>query len=64
MSGVEFHEEWFGSASQEALAKLSDALGALPAGSNGEAIQNASLNVARASYQNADAWGDAPWGID
>ncbi|MBN9236874.1 MULTISPECIES: lysine--tRNA ligase [Phyllobacteriaceae] len=32
---------------QDALAKLSDTLGALPAGANGEAIQNATLNVAR-----------------
>jgi len=32
---------------QDALAKLSDALAALPAGADGEAIQNAALNVAR-----------------
>ncbi|MFE0017721.1 lysine--tRNA ligase [Mesorhizobium sp. NPDC059054] len=32
---------------REALAKLSDALAALPAGANGEAIQNSALNVAR-----------------
>ncbi len=31
----------------DALERLSQALGALPAGSDGEAIQNASLNVAR-----------------
>ncbi|WP_312797645.1 lysine--tRNA ligase [Tianweitania sp.] len=32
---------------REALAALSDTLGQLPAGSDGEAIQNAALNVAR-----------------
>ncbi len=32
---------------RQALAKLSDALGALPQGADGEAIQNAALNVAR-----------------
>ena len=32
---------------RDALSKLSDALGALPAGADGEAIQNAALNVAR-----------------
>jgi lysyl-tRNA synthetase class 1 len=47
---------------REALQKLSDALGALPAGADGEAIQNASLNVARKIERYQDHSKQSPEG--
>ena len=47
---------------REALEKLSDALGALPAGADGEAIQNASLNVARKIERYQDHAKQSPEG--
>jgi lysyl-tRNA synthetase class 1 len=47
---------------REALAKLSDALGALPPGADGEAIQNASLNVARKIERYQDHAKQSPEG--
>ncbi|PSJ60318.1 lysine--tRNA ligase [Pseudaminobacter soli (ex Li et al. 2025)] len=47
---------------QEALAKLSDALAALPAGADSEAIQNASLNVARKIERYQDHTKQSPEG--
>jgi lysyl-tRNA synthetase class 1 len=47
---------------REALAKLSDALSALPAGADGEAIQNASLNVARKIERYQDHAKQSPEG--
>jgi lysyl-tRNA synthetase class 1 len=45
-----------------ALADLSDALGALPAGADGEAIQNAALNVARRIERYQDHAKQSPAG--
>jgi len=47
---------------REALDKLSQALGALPAGADGAAIQNASLNVARAIPRYQDHEKKSPEG--
>ncbi|WP_442579210.1 lysine--tRNA ligase [Mesorhizobium sp. ASY16-5R] len=47
---------------REALAKLSDALGALPPGADGEVIQNASLNVARKIERYQDHAKQSPEG--
>jgi lysyl-tRNA synthetase class 1 len=47
---------------RDALAKLSDVLGALPAGADGEAIQNASLNVARKIERYQDHSKQSPEG--
>ncbi|MGE0281441.1 MAG: lysine--tRNA ligase [Rhizobiaceae bacterium] len=47
---------------RDALAKLSDTLGALPAGADGEAIQNASLNVARKIERYQDHSKQSPEG--
>lgn len=47
---------------QDALQKLADALGALPADADGEAIQNASLNVARAIERYQDHAKKSPEG--
>ena len=47
---------------RDALAKLSQALGALPADANGEAIQNASLNVARRIERYQDHSKQSPEG--
>jgi len=47
---------------REALAKLSDALAALPADAGGEAIQNASLNVARRIERYQDHSRQSPEG--
>ncbi|MEQ1951821.1 lysine--tRNA ligase [Mesorhizobium sp. CN2-181] len=47
---------------REALAKLSDALGSLPAGADGEAIQNAALNVARKIERYQDHSKQSPEG--
>jgi len=49
-------------AEREALATLSDALGALPANADGEAIQNASLNVARKIERYQDHSKQSPEG--
>jgi lysyl-tRNA synthetase class 1 len=47
---------------REALAKLSDALGALPPGADGEAIQNAALNTARRIERYQDHSKQSPEG--
>ncbi|RVC32859.1 lysine--tRNA ligase, partial [Mesorhizobium sp. M7A.F.Ca.CA.004.04.2.1] len=47
---------------REALAALDEALGALPADANGEAIQNASLNVARRIERYQDHSKQSPEG--
>jgi lysyl-tRNA synthetase class 1 len=47
---------------QDALAKLADALSALPTGSDGEAIQNAALNVARKIERYQDHTKQSPEG--
>lgn len=47
---------------REALAALDEALGALPAGASGEAIQNASLNVARRIERYQDHSKQSPEG--
>ncbi|MEO9339349.1 lysine--tRNA ligase [Mesorhizobium sp. SB112] len=47
---------------QEALQRLSDALSALPAGADSEAIQNASLNVARQIERYQDHTKKSPEG--
>ncbi|PBB90445.1 lysine--tRNA ligase [Mesorhizobium sp. WSM3864] len=47
---------------REALAKLSEALGALPQGADGEAIQNAALNVARRIERYQDHSKQSPEG--
>jgi len=47
---------------REALAKLSDALGALPQGADSEAIQNAALNVARKIERYQDHSKQSPEG--
>ncbi|MGP2491051.1 lysine--tRNA ligase [Mesorhizobium sp. PUT5] len=47
---------------REALAKLSEALSALPAGADGEAIQTAALNVARRIERYQDHSKQAPEG--
>jgi lysyl-tRNA synthetase class 1 len=47
---------------RDALAKLSDTLGALPAGADSEAIQNASLNVARRIERYQDHSKQSPEG--
>mgnify|MGYP004521648705 CR=1 FL=1 len=47
---------------REALAALSDTLGELPAGSDGEAIQNAALNVARRIERYQDHTKKSPEG--
>jgi lysyl-tRNA synthetase class 1 len=47
---------------RDALAKLSDALGGLPTDSNGETIQNASLNVARRIERYQDHSKQSPEG--
>ncbi len=47
---------------RQALAKLSDALGALPQGADGEAIQNAALNVARKIERYQDHSKQSPEG--
>ncbi len=47
---------------REALAKLSDALGVLPAGADGAEIQNAALNVARRIERYQDHSKQAPEG--
>ena len=47
---------------REALGKLSDALGALPQGADGEAIQNAALNVARKIERYQDHSKQSPEG--
>jgi lysyl-tRNA synthetase class 1 len=47
---------------RDALAKLADALGALPAGVDGGAIQNAALNVARRIERYQDHSKQAPEG--
>ena len=47
---------------RDALAKLADALGALPADADGEAIQNAALNVARRIERYQDHSKQAPEG--
>ena len=47
---------------RDALAKLADALAALPAGADGEAIQNAALNVARRIERYQDHSKQAPEG--
>jgi lysyl-tRNA synthetase class 1 len=47
---------------RDALAKLSEALAALPAGSDGETIQNAALNVARKIERYQDHSKQAPEG--
>ncbi|MFI0844244.1 lysine--tRNA ligase [Mesorhizobium sp. IMUNJ 23232] len=47
---------------REALAKLSDALSALPASADGEAIQNAALNVARKIERYQDHSKQSPEG--
>lgn len=47
---------------RDALAKLSDALGALPQGADGEAIQNAALNVARRIERYQDHSKQSPEG--
>jgi len=47
---------------RDALAKLSDMLGALPPGADGEAIQNASLNVARKIERYQDHAKQSPEG--
>ena len=47
---------------REALAKLSDALAALPAEADGEAIQNAALNVARKIERYQDHSKQSPEG--
>ena len=47
---------------REALARLSDALAALPAGSNSETIQNAALNVARKIERYQDHTKQSPEG--
>ncbi|MDH6230452.1 lysyl-tRNA synthetase class 1 [Mesorhizobium soli] len=47
---------------QDALAKLSDALAALPAGADSEAIQNAALNVARKIERYQDHTKQSPEG--
>lgn len=47
---------------RDALAKLADALATLPAGADGEAIQNAALNVARRIERYQDHSKQAPEG--
>jgi lysyl-tRNA synthetase, class I len=47
---------------RQALAKLADALAALPAGADGEAIQNAALNVARKVERYQDHSKQSPEG--
>ena len=47
---------------RDALARLSEALGALPAGSNSETIQNAALNVARRIERYQDHSKQSPEG--
>jgi lysyl-tRNA synthetase class 1 len=47
---------------RDALARLSDALGSLPEGADGEAIQNAALNVARKIEGYQDHTKQAPEG--
>ncbi|RUZ46042.1 lysine--tRNA ligase, partial [Mesorhizobium sp. M7A.F.Ca.US.007.01.1.1] len=47
---------------REALAALDEALGALPADASGEAIQNASLNVARRIERYQDHSKQSPEG--
>ncbi|MFD9901007.1 lysine--tRNA ligase [Mesorhizobium sp. UC22_110] len=47
---------------RDALARLSEALGALPAGSNSETIQNAALNVARKIERYQDHAKQSPEG--
>ncbi|WP_054308685.1 lysine--tRNA ligase [Mesorhizobium sp. 1M-11] len=47
---------------REALTKLSDTLAALPAGANGEAIQNSALNVARKIERYQDHSKQSPEG--
>jgi lysyl-tRNA synthetase class 1 len=47
---------------RDALARLADALAALPAGADGEAIQNAALNVARRIERYQDHSKQAPEG--
>ncbi|TGP88115.1 lysine--tRNA ligase [Mesorhizobium sp. M2D.F.Ca.ET.223.01.1.1] len=47
---------------REALARLSEALGALPQGADGEAIQNAALNVARKIERYQDHSKQSPEG--
>ncbi len=47
---------------RDALAKLSDTIGALPAGADSEAIQNASLNVARKIERYQDHSKQSPEG--
>ncbi|HTV70188.1 MAG TPA: lysine--tRNA ligase [Rhizobiaceae bacterium] len=47
---------------RDALEKLSEALGALPKGSDGEAIQNAALNVARRIERYQDHTKQSPEG--
>ncbi len=49
-------------AEREALAKLADALAALPAGADGEAIQNAALDVARGIERYQDHSKKSPEG--
>jgi len=47
---------------RQALARLADALAALPAGADGEAIQNAALNVARKIERYQDHAKQSPEG--
>jgi lysyl-tRNA synthetase class 1 len=47
---------------RDALGKLSDALGGLAQGANGEAIQNAALNVARGIERYQDHSKQSPEG--